>query len=115
MFVPQKTCHKTLTHFFAYDNDFDGFEDLTLHCSDFVDLSDKGEQTPTASVSTIHLDHSPEPSPGSMSSLTSWADSDTASYEDELELSESVDHKLSSHWEDRNEKVCFSDLAYLLY
>ncbi|KAF1348454.1 geranylgeranyl pyrophosphate synthase [Delphinella strobiligena] len=48
-----------------------------------------------------------------MSSLTSWADSDTASYEDELELSESVDHKLSSHWEDRNEKIIKQPYDYV--
>lgn len=111
MFVSQTTSHNTFTHFFAYDNSFDGFEDLTISCSDLIDSSDKGEQTPMASVSSIHFDDSSEESPGSMSSRTSWANSDTESYEDEHELPESIDHKLSSEWEDRNEKVRFPDLT----
>ena len=115
MFVLNDTAQNSLTHFFAYENSFDGFEDLPTCCSAVIESSDKDELTPTTSGSSRHFDDSSKASPGSMSSQTSWTNSDTASYEDECELSESIDHKLSSHWEDRNEKVHFPDLTYVLY
>jgi len=115
IFVPHKTAHNPPTQFFAYENSFDGFEDLPICYSVSIESSDKGEQTPTASVSSKPFDDSSQASPGSMSSRTSWANSDIASYEDECELSESIDHKLCPLWEDRNEKVHFSNLTCALY
>jgi hypothetical protein len=115
MFISQKTSPHAPAHFFAYNNSFDGFEDLTTCCSDLVDHSSKSDQMPTVSISSLHFDEASETSTESVSSETSWTPSETASSEDDHELFDSIDHKLSSHWEDRNEKVSFADLLHVLY
>lgn len=94
-----------LPQFFAYDECFHGFEDLSTTCSGSTSASSKAKQAPAASIASSSFDASEE-SPGSASSpRSSWSNSDAASYEDEHELSEPIDSKLSPEWDEHNEKV----------
>ncbi|WPH04798.1 geranylgeranyl pyrophosphate synthase [Acrodontium crateriforme] len=116
MFAPQTA----YTQFFAFDNSFDGFEDSTMACTDYIDVSDNGERTPIAatlstppdSVLSMQFDDASEGAPESVSSRTSWDTLDHAS-DDENEMPESVDHKLSAHWEERNEKIIKDPYQYV--
>lgn len=98
-----------LHQFSAYgvDECFHGFPDLSTPCSGStsVEVSSKAQQAPAPSLAPFSFDASEE-SPGSASSpRSSWSNSDAASYEDEHELSETMDGKLSPDWDEHNEKV----------
>lgn len=94
-----------LPQIIAYDECFHGFQDLSTTCSGSTSVSSKANQAPPASIAPLSFDASIG-SPGSASSpRSSWSNSDAASYEDEHELPETIDSKLSPEWDEHNEKV----------
>lgn len=109
--------HNTFSDFFAFESDLDGAEGIEPLSTEYIYPSSQNQQMPSASVAlSVGLDSEPLHDSSSNDSETgmcralepsreSHKKSDSDNFEAEHDLSQSIDHKLSHQWEDRNENA----------